>query len=101
MKILNTQETKQVVKFAGGQVWSWSSLNDITRGHGQVLPWSSFALVKYYHQWSSLTLVKYVPGQVRPCSSCHALHSGSHSYWLQSYHRKGRGYLLFKSPINN
>ena len=89
MKILHTQETTQVVKFAGGQVWSWSSLNDITCGHGQVL------------LWSSLALVKFVPGQVRPCSSCHALHSGSHSYWLQSYHGKGRGYLLFKSPINN
>ena len=50
MKILHTQETTQVVKFAGGQVWSWSSLNDITRGHGQ-----------------GFTVVKFGPGQVLPC----------------------------------
>ena len=68
MKILHTQETTQVVKFAGGQVWSWSSLNDITRGHGQVLLWLSLALVKFYlgqvRLWSSLSLVKFGPVQV-------------------------------------
>ena len=88
MKVLHTQETTQVVKFAGGPVWSWSSLNDITRGHGQ-----GFTVVKFgpgqVLPLSSLTLVKFVSGQFRPCSSCHALHSGSHSYWLQSHHRKG------------